>query len=352
MKSILSCSVGSFDGITQGERNQLFDPLHPAGSRTCHSTRTTLATALRQGGHPARARPGLRTIRALSVRNGPVRKTASSTRPASESFDIQLRICRLDGLRTNEFSPFLQRRRPTCPPSCNSTASRRGRRRADAQLRGRAGNCPGNFLSDTTCLRVPDVNAGDGIVLEGVNFISIDSHRPPHPPAPSTVTREVDAFVFGDLGHAAHGEVVDGQTVTIRDCRVHDRITFVVPPDLPPADLLRSGRGTQRQAASPSSATRSSRIRSSSGCVPPPTSASASRARPSGPGGDLRPAWFGSDEVRVRVRAYPITASLTDLTLGDEQAYDSPGARGHGLGRPAADGSRALRPQGLWTASS
>ena len=28
-------------------------------------------------------------------------------------------------------------------------------------------------------------------------------------------------------------ETVERQTVTIRDCRVHDKITFVVPEDLP-----------------------------------------------------------------------------------------------------------------------
>ena len=39
---------------------------------------------------------------------------------------------------------------------------------------------------------------------------------------------------------------------------------------------------------------------------------------------ETSPAFFGSDEVRVRVRAYPIIATLTDLTLGDEQAFDSP----------------------------
>ena len=39
---------------------------------------------------------------------------------------------------------------------------------------------------------------------------------------------------------------------------------------------------------------------------------------------DMLRASFGSDEVRVRVRAYPITATLTDLTLGAEQAFDSP----------------------------
>jgi hypothetical protein len=39
---------------------------------------------------------------------------------------------------------------------------------------------------------------------------------------------------------------------------------------------------------------------------------------------ETSPASFGSDEVRVRVSAFPITATLTDLILGDEQRFDSP----------------------------
>jgi hypothetical protein len=39
---------------------------------------------------------------------------------------------------------------------------------------------------------------------------------------------------------------------------------------------------------------------------------------------ETSPASFGSDEVRVRVRAYPVIANGSELTLGEEQLYDSP----------------------------
>jgi hypothetical protein len=183
-------------------------------------------------------------------------------------------------------------------------------------------NCPGNFLSDTTCLRVPDVRAGEGVVLEGVNFISTDSKVRLTGQAPSTTTREVDAFVFGDLDTPLT-EVIDGQARTIRDCRVHDRITFVVPKDLPPAVysvqvVVPNVSGFPVFGDSIVSNSQFIRI------SPAPTSRFRVASETLGARQETSPASFGSDEVRVRVRAYPIIASLTALTLGAEQAFDSP----------------------------
>ena len=97
------------------------------------------------------------------------------------------------------------------------------------------GTCPGNFLNDVarTCLVVPEVSAGEAVVLEGVNFISVDAKVRLMSQPDSAIVREVDSHVFGDLDTQLK-EVVDGQEVLIRDCRVHDRLTFVVPDDLPP----------------------------------------------------------------------------------------------------------------------
>ena len=128
-----------------------------------------------------------------------------------ESFEIQLRICKVNGLRTNEFAPPLSpgqylpsELQQHCVPIVVN-----GVPQLNCEIE--KGNCPGNFLEDTTCLRVPDVRAGDGVVIEGVNFISIDSNVRLTGQAPSTVSREVDAFVFGDLDTPLT-EVVDGET--------------------------------------------------------------------------------------------------------------------------------------------
>jgi hypothetical protein len=319
MKSILSCSVTSFDGITQDERNRLFDPSIPQDPNVPLNA-DTLATAFVK---EITQRVGVQVFEdphALEQeRPGQNRFFDTS---GGESFEIQLRICKVNDLRTNEFSPALNpgdylpsELQQHCVPIVVN-----GVPQLNCQVQ--KGNCPGNFLEDTTCLRVPDVRAGEGVVIEGVNFISIDSKVRLTGQAPSTVSREVDAFVFGDLDTPLT-EVVDGETRTIRDCRVHDRITFVVPADLPPAIY-------SVQVAVPNVSgfpvfgdtivSNSHFIR----VVPSPTSRFRIASETLTAQEETSPASFGSDEVRVRVRAYPIIASLTDLTLGDEQAFDSP----------------------------
>jgi hypothetical protein len=184
------------------------------------------------------------------------------------------------------------------------------------------GNCPGNFLEDTTCLRVPDVRTGDAVVLEGVNFISVDAKVRLTAQPPGTVTREVDAFVVGDIDTPLN-EVVNGETRVIRDCRVHDRLTFVVPADLPPGNY-------SVQVAVPNVSgfpvlgdpivSNPQFIR----VVPPSTARFRIASETLTAQAETSPTSFGSDEVRVRVRAYPVFATQTDLTLGAEQAFDSP----------------------------
>jgi len=316
MKSILSCSVNSFDGITSDERNRLFDPSIPQDLNVPLDA-DTLATAFVK---EITQRVGVQVFddpHALEQER-PGRNRFFDT-SGGESFDIQLRICRVNGLRTNEFSPALNpgdylpsELQQHCVPIVVN-----GVPQLDCEIQ--KGNCPGNFLEDTTCLRVPDVRAGEGVVLEGVNFISIDSKVRLTGQAPSTVSREVDAFVFGDLDTP----LSDSQNQPIRDCRVHDRITFVVPADLPPAVY-------SAQIAVPNVSgfpvfgdtiiSNSQFIR----VVPSPTSRFRIASETLTAGKETSPAFFGSDEVRVRVRAYQVIASLTDLTVGDEQAFDSP----------------------------
>ena len=316
MKSILSCSVNSFEGITSDERSRLFDPSIPQDPNVSLDA-DTLATAFVK---EITQRVGVQVFNDQHAleQERPGRNRLFDT-SGGENFDIQLRICTVNGLRTNEFSPPLtpgeylpSELQQHCVPIVVN-----GSPQLDCAIQ--KGNCPGNFLQDTTCLRVPDVRAGDGVVVEGVNFISIDSKVRLIGQAPSTVSREVDAFVFGDL----ETPLTDADNKPIRDCRVHDRITFVVPADLPPAIY-------SVQVAVPNVSgfpvlgdpivSNSQFIR----VVPPPTSRFRIASETLAARQETSPASFGSDEVRVRVRAYPITASLTDLSLGDEQAFDSP----------------------------
>ena len=36
-------------------------------------------------------------------------------------------------------------------------------------------DCPGNVIQSAVCARVPEVAAGDGVTLEGVNYFSVDA---------------------------------------------------------------------------------------------------------------------------------------------------------------------------------
>lgn len=319
LKSILSCSVASFDTISQDERNQLFGPALPQDPSVPLDAET-LATAFVG---EIKQRVGVQIFddpNALEQER-PGRNRFFDT-AGVESFEIQLRICTLNGVRTNEFSPALNPGdyRPSelqqrCEPILVN-----GVPQLNCEVL--KGNCPGNFLHDTTCLRVPDVRTGDAVVLEGMNFISVDSKVRLTAQPPGTVTREVDAFVVGDIDTPLT-EVIDGETRVIRDCRVHDRITFVVPADLPPGVY-------SVQVAVPNVSgfpTLGDPIVSNSQFIrvaPPPTARFRIASETLTAREETSPARFGSDEVRVRVRAYPVIATLTDLTLGAEQAFDSP----------------------------
>lgn len=104
MKSILSCSVNSFDGITSDERNRLFDPSIPQNPNVPLDA-DTLATAFVK---EITQRVGVQVFgdpHALEQER-PGRNRFFDT-SGGENFDIQLRICKVNGLRTNEFSPAL-----------------------------------------------------------------------------------------------------------------------------------------------------------------------------------------------------------------------------------------------------
>ena len=92
-------------------------------------------------------------------------------------------------------------------------------------------DCPGDNVG--VCLRVQEVEAGQAVLLEGMNFSSIDTKVRLTDAATSTRVREVDAHVCGD-DETPRTEIVNGTEVLITDCRVHDRLTFRVPDDLPP----------------------------------------------------------------------------------------------------------------------
>ncbi|HET7397614.1 MAG TPA: hypothetical protein VFJ94_03740 [Intrasporangium sp.] len=317
----LSCSLGSFDALGTAERNQLFD--------------STLVTDLDTPVDAARLASAL--AREITTRVGTAVFGDSAGveqerpgrnrffKPEGESFDIQLPIYALNGLRTNEFLPHL---------SPGDYKPEELQQHCEVVLVGgipetscevQAGNCPGNFLSDgsqVTCLRVPEVRGGQSVELHGMNYISVDARIRLTAQPDANVTREVDAHVVGDVVTPLT-ETVGGQTVPIRDSRVHDRITFLVPTDLAPAVyavqvVLPNVSGIPQLGDPIVSNPQFVRV------VPPDSARFTITSETLTAVEETSPSFLGSDEVRVRVRAYPVTFGLTELLLGDELAFDSP----------------------------
>ena len=147
-----------------------------------------------------------------------------------------MRICRVNDLRTNHFIPPLNvgdylpaEFQQDCEPKIVD-----GQPQVVCQVR--TTDCPGNVLvvvaqGNEVCMRVLDVAGGDGVVLQGVNFFSVDAKVRFSDKQTGTAVRDVDAFVRGDIDTPVT-EVISGQTVLINDCRVQDRLTFSVPADV------------------------------------------------------------------------------------------------------------------------
>lgn len=321
LKGTLSCALDSFDSLPSGQRNQLFAPFDGNVPLDADTLGKTFAAELVQ-------RVGKQVFGDSTA--------VEEERPGQNRFFVpdseippnQLVVCRINGLRTGDFAPPLlpgdyqpQELEQHCEPTQVG-----GNVQLDCQVQtgGLQGNCPGRFLSDPdgTCLRVPGVQTGEAVVLEGVNFVSVDATVRLTAQAPGTATREVEAHVFGDLDTPLN-EVVNGETRTIRDCRVHDRLTFRVPDDLPEGIysvevIMPNVTGIPVLGDPIVSAPQFIRV------VPPSTARFQIASETLDARKETSPAFFGSDEVRVRVSSFPITATLTDLILGDEQRFNSP----------------------------
>jgi hypothetical protein len=230
MREVLDCAVHAYDALPPGQRATLFEPALTFADASSPVGADALAAAWRA---EISARVG---VLVFGDPQGLEQERPGRIRvyePQGEDFFSQVRICRVNELRTANFIPSLapgdftpQELQQTCAPQLVN-----GQVQVVCQLQ--TSNCPGNTLANA-CARVPDVVAGGGVVLSGVNYFSTDAKVRLVARAPGTATRDVDAHVFGDIDTPVT-EVVEGQTRLVNDCRVHDRISFQVPDDLPPA---------------------------------------------------------------------------------------------------------------------
>jgi hypothetical protein len=310
MREVLACAVSAVDDLPPGLRGELFDtsllldpsqPVTPPALVNAWTREMSDRVGDLVFGNPdglAEERPG--QIR-LFV-------------PEDDVFPSPVRICRLNGLRTDSFRPPLDAG-DWLPDEVQQICSTQFVGETPQVIcEVQTADCPGNSASGV-CLRVPEVASGDSVVLEGVNFFSTDTIVRLTAVEPIDSERDVDTHVWGDLDTPVT-ETVDGQTNLVMDCRVHDRLTFEVPEDLPVGTyqvrvVVPNISGVEFWGESLSSASEYITV------IPPPTARFEIFSEQLYAEEETSPAWAGSDEVALKFLAVPIHP---DLSLGGPQS--------------------------------
>jgi hypothetical protein len=228
LKAILACALEQFDALPPADRNRLVDvqaigddatPLDAASLGTALAAEISKRASVLAFGHDC-----------LTEEPGKVRVFDPGF---AEIFESQVKICRINGLRTGQFAPPLAPGEYTIDELQQECVPAVVNGELQVTCAVQQHNCPGHALFDGTCLRVPEVEAGQVVTLEGVNFFSVDATVRLRPKDSTEDPRVVDAHVCGDQDTPV-SETVNGVTRFIADCRVHDRLTFAVPGDLVP----------------------------------------------------------------------------------------------------------------------
>ena len=310
LQRVLACALDSFDSLSSGERDRLFasdllgdvnQPIEIAQLAQAFVQEIVENVGIAVFDDPRCAteeHPG-------QVRTPPF--------PGGEFPPAPVVVCRVNGLRTAFFRP---------PLGLGDYTPAEVQQRCRVVLEGtepklvcevQTTDCPGHDVG--VCLRVQEVEAGQAVLLEGVNFSSVDTKVRLTDVATFTTVREVDAHVCGD-DETPLTEIVNGKEVLITDCRVHDRLTFRVPDDLPPGiyDL-------QVMVPNVSGVPGWGEVLFSDGVrsiavVPPSTARFQIASETLHARAETSPASFGSDEVGIKILAVPL---FPDLTAGEAQ---------------------------------
>jgi hypothetical protein len=312
LKRVLSCASDSLDTLSGGERKRLF----AAGLLPSLDQPVDLAQLSNGFAREIADRVGVQAFgdAACATQEHPGRVRVRPYVPGEESFDPLVRICRVNGLRTGSFTPQL---------ALGDYTPAELQQRCHVILEGnepkqvcevQAADCPGNDLAGA-CQRVVEVEAGQGVLVEGVNFSSVDAKvRISTRVAPETVLREVPAQVCGD-DDTPLTERLQGQDRLILDCRVHDRLSFQVPGDLAPGVYSFQIAVPNLSPYPGHGAVLLSNVEYISVATPSTArfqiSSETLYAR-----AETSPASFGSDEVGIRILALPL---FPDLASGEAQ---------------------------------
>lgn len=312
LKRVLACAGDSLDSLSGGERSRLFATgLLPSIDQPIDLAQLSLGFA-----QEIADRVGVQAFddAACATQEHPGRVRVRPYIPGEENFDPLVRICRVNGLRTGSYTP------PLSPGEyLPSELQQRCRvimegNEARQVCEVQTGDCPGNTAAGA-CQRMLEIEAGQGVLLEGVNFSSVDATvRLFAKDAPGTVLREVPAQVCGD-DETPLTERIGGQDRPILDCRVHDRLSFQLPADLAPGVY-----GFQVAVPNLSTHPGHGPVLLSNveyiGVATPSSARFEIRSESLYARAETSPASFGSDEVGIRILALPL---FPDLSSGEAQ---------------------------------
>jgi len=307
LQRVMACTLDSFDSLSSGERNQLFD-----SDLLGDIDQPNAITKIRE----AFAEEILENI-GVQVFDDPrcgteehPGKVRTPPHPGGEFPPNPVVVCRINGLRTVVYRPPLSEGDLTpdeVQQICHVVIENNQPKQICEVQRD---NCPDGKIG-TVCMLVQQVEAGETVLLEGVNFSSLDTNvRVANPDG--SIVREVDAHLCGD-DETPLTEVVNGTNQLITDCRVHDRLTFRMPEDLP------SGR-YYFQVQVPNEVPDWGPLLSSDALqidvIPSSTGRFQIASETLHCHEETSPASFGSDEVGIKIIALPL---FFDLTAGEVQ---------------------------------
>jgi hypothetical protein len=315
-RDMLACTVDAFDAIPPNVRDRLFvesllpDPGQPINEATFV---TALAEEIQQ-------RIGVQVFDDPSAGAGERPGKIRVFPPSGEIPPSQVRICRINGLRTANFipAPALGEYLPTEIHQDCSTLIVNGQPQVVCKVR--TADCPGNVLQAAVCARVPEVASGDSVVLEGVNFFSVDTFVRLTDRQTGTIVRDVQAHVWGDVNTPVT-EIIDNETVLVNDCRVQDRLTFSVPADLPAGTYF-----IQVFVPNVTGLPVFGQFLNSDGeflqVLPPPTARFQVVTERITARQETSPGWIGSDEVGLHAISFALLGDGTFTQLGEDKFKD------------------------------
>lgn len=228
LKRVLSCALDSFDSLSGDERGRLFDT-GLLGSVDEPLTVDRLTEAFAQ---ELVENVSLEVFDSNICLNEQAGRVRTPPFPGGEFPPAPVVICRINGLRTGQHRPSLQPGEFT-PEELQQKCHIVLEGNVPKQVcEIQTTDCPGSS-NGVACLRVQEIEAGNAVLLEGMNFSSVDTKVRITDVATFSIIREVDTHVCGDLDTPLT-ETVNGEQRLITDCRVNDRLSFRVPDDLPP----------------------------------------------------------------------------------------------------------------------